>query len=121
MSSRGTRIGRALARGHNKLRDVYFDRHCLKLFNVSTGPYTAPIASYDKDWYMDKKEYSDVIAGKKYKRLVVDDVDGCRLEELRAMTAVQVGDTVFKFHGKDSFIGSVPSYEFKVYSTGERI
>jgi len=52
--------------------------------------------------------------------LVIEDLQGCRLAQLRAMTAVQVGDTVFKFHAKDSFIGSVPSYEFKVYSVQQQ-
>jgi hypothetical protein len=53
--------------------------------------------------------------------LVIDDLDGCRLSKLREMTVVQIGDTVYKFHAKDSFIGSVPSYEFKIYPTGERV
>lgn len=121
MPSKGTRIGRAFAKAHNKLRTIYYDGECLKLFDKTTGPWTEPIATYAADWYLDKKEYTDVAAGKKFKRLVVDDVDGCRLPELRKMTAVQVGDAIFKFHGKDSFIGSVPSYEFKVYPTGERV
>lgn len=118
---RGTRIARALSRGHNKLRGIFLEGVCLKLFDVTKPPYTTPIATYTDGWYLDRREYSDVVAGKKYKRLVVDDFDGCRLEKLRAMTVVQVGDTIFKFHAKDSFIGSVPSYEFKVYSTGERV
>lgn len=121
MPSRGTRIGRALARGHNKLLQIYFDGECLKLFDKTTGPWTEPIATYGDNWYLDKKEYNDVAAGKKFKRLVVDDVDGCRLAKLRAMTAVQVGDTVYKVNVKDSFIGSVPSYEFRLSPTGERV
>lgn len=121
MPSRGTRIGRALARGHNKLRSIYYDGDCLKLFDITTGPWANPIATYAADWYLDKKEYSDVVAGKKFKRLVVDDLDGSRLPKLRAMTAVQVGDTVYKVNVKDSFIGSVPSYEFRLSPTGERV
>jgi len=93
----------------------------LKLYDTTTGPWTTPIATYDSYWYLDKYEYSDVVAGKKFKRLVVEDVDGCRLEKLRAMTAVKVGDTVYKFVSKDSFIGSVPSYEFRLQPTGERV
>ncbi len=121
MPSRGTRIGRALARGHNKLRSIYFDGDCLKLFDITAGPWENPLAEYADDWYLDKKEYSDVVAGKKYKRLVIDDLNGCRLSDLRRMTAVQVGDTVYKFVAKDSFIGSVPSYEFRLQPTGERV
>lgn len=121
MASRGTKIGRALAKGHNKLRSVYFDSECLKLHVGSSGPWTSPIATYDDNWYLDKREYSDVVAGKKFKRLVIDDVEGCRLAALRRMTAVQVGDVVYKFVAKDSFIGSVPSYEFRLQPTGERV
>jgi hypothetical protein len=119
--SRGTKIARGLARAHDKLRSIYLEGVCLKLYDVTTGPYSDPIATYTTHWYMDKKEYNDVIAGKKFKRLVIDDLDGCRLSKLREMTVVQIGDTVYKFHAKDSFIGSVPSYEFKIYPTGERV
>ena len=119
--SRGTRIARGLGRAHDKLRGVFLEGVCLKLYDVAGAPYTTPIATYTDGWYLDKREYSDVVAGKKYKRLVVDDVEGCRLSKLRAMTAVKVGDTVYKFVGKDSFVGSVPSYEFKLQATGERI
>ena len=120
MASRGTRIGRALAKGHNKLASIFLDGECLKLLTGSTAPYTET-AKYGDNWYLDKKEYWDMAAGKKFKRLVIDDVDGCRLEKLRTMTAVQVGDTVYKFVSKDSFIGSVPSYEFRLQATGERV
>jgi hypothetical protein len=34
---------------------------------------------------------------------------------------VRIKGTVFKFVGKDSFIGAVPSYEFKVQATGEKV
>jgi len=119
--SRGTRIARALGRGHDKLRGIFMEGTCLQLFDTTTGPWTSPIATYADKWYLDKHEYSDVVAGKKFKRLVVDDIEGCRLEKLRAMTAVKVGDMVYKFVSKDSFIGSVPSYEFKLQPTGERV
>lgn len=118
--SRGTKIARALSRSHDKLRSIYLEGVCLKTLTGDQNNRSVS-AIYSTHWYLDKREYSDVIAGKKFKRLVIDDLDGCRLPKLREMTAVQVGDTVFKFHAKDSFIGSVPSYEFKVYPTGERI
>jgi hypothetical protein len=124
MVSRGTKIGRAFAKRDNALRRVYFDGECLKVLTGSSVPYTTQ-ATYADNWYLDRKEYSDVVAGKKYKRLVIDDVEGCRLESLKLMTAVAIAKTgqvgpVFKFHAKDSFIGSVPSYEFRVYPTGEQ-
>ena len=118
--SKGTKIARALSRGHDKLRSIFLEGVCIRMLTGSRSPYTT-IATYDDHWYLDKREYSDVIAGKKFKRIVVDDLDGCRLPKLKEATAMQVGDTVFKFHAKDSFIGSVPSYEFKVYPTGERV
>lgn len=119
--SRGVRIARGYSRAHDKLRSIFLEGVCLKLYNVSTAPYTTPIATYTTGWYLDKREYSDVVAGKKFKRLVIDDLEGCRLDNLRQMTAVQVGDVVYKFVAKDSFIGSVPSYEFKLQPTGERV
>jgi hypothetical protein len=118
--SRGTKIARALSRSHDKLRSIFLEGVCLKILTGSGAPYTTT-ATYADRFYLDKREYSDVIAGKKFKRLVIDDLDGCRLEKLKQMTAVQVGNIVYKFHGKDSFIGSVPSYEFKVYPTGEQV
>lgn len=118
---RGTRIARALARGHDKLRQIFVQEQCIKLLAGDQQNWGDPIATYDSHWYLDKREYSDVIAGKKFKRLVIDDIDGCRLSKLKAMTAVQIGDVVFRFHGKDSFLGAVPSYEFKIYPLGERI
>jgi hypothetical protein len=118
--SRGRRIARAFGRRDDKLRSIFLEGVCLKTLTGETAPYTTT-ATYADAWYLDKKEYSDVVAGKKFKRLVVEDLDGCRLQHLRAMTAVQVGDTVYKFIAKDSFIGSVPSYEFKLQPTGERV
>lgn len=118
--SRGTKIARALSRSHDKLRSVFLEGVCLKILTGDQTAYTTT-ATYGDRWYLDKREYSDVIAGKKFKRLVIDDLDGCRLEKLKEMTAVQVGNTIYKFHAKDSFIGSVPSYEFKVYPTGEQV
>ena len=118
--NRGTRIGRAQARAHDRLRQIFLNDQCLKVLTGDQQNYTT-LASYDSHWYLDRREYSDVIAGKRYKRLVIDDVDGCRLDKLKAMTAVQIGDEVFTFHGKDSFLGSVPSYEFKITHKGPRI
>lgn len=117
---RGTRIARALAKGHDKLRQIFVQEQCLKILTGDQQNYTTT-ATYDSHWYLDKREYSDVIAGKRYKRLVIDDVEGCRLPKLKAMTAVQIGDDVYTFHGKDSFVGAVPSYEFKVIHKGPRI
>lgn len=116
---RGTRIARSLARGHDKLRQIFIQEQCLQLLTGDQQSYT-PLATYDSHWYLDRREYSDVIAGKKFKRLIIDDVEGCRLSKLKQMTAVQIGDTVYKFHAKDSFISAVPSYEFKVYPVGAR-
>lgn len=117
---RGVRIARALARGHDKLRRLFVQEQCLIILTGDQQAY-ATSATYDSHWYLDRREYSDVIAGKRYKRLVIDDVDGCRLPKLKTMTAVQIGDDVYTFHGKDSFIGAVPSYEFKVIHMGPRI
>lgn len=119
--NRSVRIAKALGRGHDKLRQIFVQEQCLKLLAGDQNNWGEPIATYDSHWYLDKREYSDVIAGKRFKRLVIEDVEGCRLAKLKAMTAVQIGDDVYTFHGKDSFVGAVPSYEFKLLHAGVRI
>lgn len=94
------------------------------MLNVLEGDqnnWGTPIATWDSHWYLDKREYSDVIAQKRYKRVIVDDVDGNREAVLKAATAFQIGDDIYTFHGKDSFVGAVRSYEFKVIHAGPRI
>lgn len=117
---RPTRIARGIARAHDRLRQIFVQEQCLKLLTGDQQSYST-IATYDSHWYLDKREYSDVIAGVRFKRLVIDDVEGCRLSKLKTMTAVQIGDDVYTFHGKDSFVGAVPVYEFKVIHAGVRI
>lgn len=117
---RPTRIARGIARAHDRLRGIFVQEQCLKVLTGDQQSYST-IATYDSHWYLDKREYLDVSAGKRYKRLVIDDVEGCRLSKLKAMTAVQIGDDVYTFHGKDSFVGAVPVYEFKVIHAGVRI
>lgn len=115
----GHRIAKAQARAHNTLRRIYLEGECLKVFSEADGQTLEK--TYTTDWYLDNKEYSDVVAGKKYKRLVVEDLEGCRLPVLRNATAVQIGDLRFKFVAKPTFLGSVPSYEFRLSPTGERV
>jgi len=119
VSGEGKQIADALAQAHDVLRGIYLEGECLKVFSGSNGDVLE--ATYTTGWYFDNKEYSDVVVGKKYKRLVIDDLEGCRLEKLRTMTAVQVGGLRFKFVAKPTFIGSVSSYEFKLTPTGERV
>ena len=118
--SRADRITKGLARAHDKLRST-FNRH--QTLKVLTGDQTnySTAATYDSHWYLDKREYSDVIAGKRFKRVVVGDVDGSRETILKAATALQIGDDIYTFHGKDSFVSSIRSYEFKVVHAGVRI
>lgn len=96
---------------------------CLKLYEGDQQALGDVTATYTTDWYLDKREYSEMAAGnqKYFKRLVVDDLDGCRKEILRRATVVKIGDALYKFGKKDSLIGSVPSYEFKIYPTGQRV
>ena len=117
---RSIRIARALARGHDKLRQLFNQEQCLTLLTGDQQNY-AKIATYASHWYLDKREYSDLMAKVRYKRVVVEDVEGCRLPKLKLATAFQIGDDVYTFHAKDSFVGSIPSYEFKVIHAGPRI
>lgn len=119
--STATQIGKALAKGHDKLREIFLlPDITLKTLTGSGAPYTLT-ATYTNDWYLSKYEYTDMVSGKKFKWLRVEDLDGTRLAKLKTMTAVQIGTVVYKFFAKDSFIGAVPSYEFKVYPTGEQV
>jgi hypothetical protein len=116
--TRGQRIAAGLGRSYDKLRSIFLTDVCLKLL---VEGQTEPIATYDSHWYLDRREYSDLVSGKKFKLLKVADVEGCRLEKLRRMTAVQVGDLKYKIAVKSDFIGSVPNYEIKLQPTGERV
>jgi hypothetical protein len=100
---------------------LFVQEQCIKLLAGDQNSWGTPIATYESHWYLDKREYSDVIAKKRYKRLVIEDLEGCRLSKLKAMTAIQIGDDIYTFHGKDSFVGAVPSYEFKLLHAGVRI
>lgn len=117
---RSTRIARAIARGHDRLRQLFNQEQCLILLTGDQQSY-AKIATYGSHWYLDKREYSDLMAKVRYKRVVVEDVEGCRLLKLKQATAFQIGDDVYTFHAKDSFVGAIPSYEFKVIHAGPRI
>src|ERR1044072_891461 len=99
---RPTRIARGLARAHDRLRQIFVQEQCSKLLSGDQNDGGEPIASYDSHWYLDRREYSDVIAGKRYKRLLIDDIEGCRLSKLKAMTAVQIADGVYTFLSKQS-------------------
>lgn len=116
---RATRIARAIGRAHDRLRPIFLRTQCLKLLEGDQNNWT-DTASYDSHWYLDKREYTELPSGKRYMKLTVEDVEGCRLAKLKTATAIQVGDVVFKFHAKDSFVGAVPSYRFKVYPIGPR-
>lgn len=118
---RPTRIARGIARAHDRLRQIFVQEQCLKLLAGDQNNWGAPIATYNSHWYLDKREYSDVMAKVRYKRVVVDDVEGCRLPKLKQATAFQIGDDVYTFHAKDSFVGAIPVYEFKVIHLGPRI
>jgi hypothetical protein len=118
--TKGQRIAKGLGRAHDKLRSIFYAGLTLKILSGDQNSY-ATEATYDTHWYLDKHEYSDLVAGKKYKLLVIEDVEGDRLAKLRKMTAVQIGDLRFKFAVKPTILGSVPVYEFKLSPTGERV
>lgn len=118
--SAATQIGKALAKGYDVKRKIFLGPIALKTLTGSQAPYT-PTATYLTNWYLDKKEYSDLVAGKKYKLLKVADLDGTRLAKLKAATAMQIGSVVYKFTMKESYVGAVPAYEFKLQPTGEQV
>lgn len=118
--STATQIGKALAKAYDVKRKIFLGNISLKTQTGSQSPYTTT-ATYTNNWYLDKREYSDLVAGKKFKLLKVADLDGTRLAKFKAATAVQIGTVVYKFYMKESFVGAVPAYEFKLQPTGEQV
>src|SRR5688572_4399957 len=124
--TRGQRIAKGLGRGFDKLRTIFLNGVCLQVLSGDQQAYTTE-ATYDSHWYLDRREYSDLVANKKFILLKVADFEGCRLAVLRRATAMQVGNPQdgwlrFKFAVKPTFLpGMVPVYEFKLSPTGERV
>ena len=108
------------------MRSVFLNGVCLQVLSGDQQAYV-PEATYDSHWYLDRREYSDLVANKKFILLKVADSEGCRLDKLRKATAMQVGNaqvgwTRFKFAVKPTLLsGMVPVYEFKLSPTGERV
>src|SRR5688572_3658217 len=118
MPTRGQRIARAKGRSYDKLRSIFLSDVCLRVLSGDQNNY-ATEATYDSHWYLDRHEYSDLVAGKKFKLLKVADAEGCRLEKLRLATAVEIGNPAigwerFKVAVKPTTLhGMVPDYELK--------
>src|SRR5688500_7031978 len=116
---RGQKIARALGRGYDKLRTIFLSGTCLQVLTGDQNGY-AVAATYDTSWYLDRREYNDLATGKRFILLKVADHEGCRLEDLKKMTAVQIGNPQigwmrWKVPAKPTFIpGMVPIYEFKL-------
>lgn len=117
--SRGQRIARAIGRAHTKLAGIYYEGSCLIALDGDRGDNQ--LAKWDRYWFLDRRTYSDITNGTQYRRLVISDPECERLTTLRQMTAVQIGEYRFKFAAKPDFLGSVPSYEFRLEPTGERV
>jgi hypothetical protein len=123
--NRGQRIAQAKGRSYDKLRSIFLSGVCLRVLSGDQNNWTTE-ATYDSHWYLDRREYSDLVAGKKFKLLKVADVEGCRLAKLRIATAVEIGSPQvgwerFGFAVKPTFLsGMVPDYEMKLKPTGER-
>lgn len=126
MPTRGQRIARARGRSYDKLRSIFLSGVCLRVLSGDQNNYDVE-ATYDSHWYLDRHEYSDLVAGKKFKLLKVADAEGCRLRDLQKATAVEIGNPQvgwerFKFAVKPTFMyGTVPDYELKLSPTGERV
>lgn len=119
--STATQIGKALAKSYEVKRKIFLGSSTtLKVLTGSQAPYTTT-ATYLTNWYLDKKEYTELVTAKKFKLLKVADLDGTRLAQLKAMTAVRIGSVIYKVNSKESFVGAVPAYEFKIYPTGEHV
>lgn len=122
MESVGVDIASALSEVHDELREIFGPSGSLKLLS---GPQHATTeATYATGWSFPRKEYDDLALQKKFRKLIVDDPDGTRKAKLKAATAIQVDSVIYKNVSKDPHLnhdGGIPSYEFRVYSTGERV
>lgn len=112
-------VATARAAGHNVSRQLFVGTDTLLLLK-GNGPYTT-LATLTTNWDLGRHEYQDVEAGPRYFKLFVEDLQGDRLTHLKTMTAVRIKGMNYKIIGKDSFTGSVPSYEFKVQAIGEQL
>lgn len=120
--SRGQRIANALGRARTKLAGIFYEGECVKpLIEYDPIRVKGQIVTWTTHWFLDRRTYSDITTGKQYRRLVIDDPDGCRRRILEDMTAVQIGEYRFKVPAKPDFLGSLPSYEFRLSPTGERV
>jgi hypothetical protein len=127
--TKGQKIARGLGRSYDKLRTIFLKDVCLKVLSGDQNNYV-PEATYDSHWFLDMQERFERTGpdtGRRYILLKVADFEGCRLEKLRNMTAVQIGNAQvgwlrFKVPSKPTFVpGMVPDYHFKVSPTGERV
>jgi hypothetical protein len=109
-------VATSRAAGHNVSRQQSVNTDDLVLLNGNDT-----LITLTDNWDLSRRDFQDFEGGPRYFKLYVEDLDGTRLSFLRNMTAVRIKGTVFKFVGKDSFIGAVPSYEFKVQATGEKV
>jgi hypothetical protein len=112
-------VATARAAGHNISRQQSVNTDTLILL-AGASPYTT-LTTLTTDWDLSRRDFQDFAEGPRYYKLYIEDLDGSRLAHLKNMTAVRIKGVVFKFVGKDSLIGAVPSYEFKVQATGERV
>lgn len=119
--SRGQRIARALSRAHTRLAGIYYEGSCLTALEGDQVTGYPELAKWSTGWWLDRKTYSDITSGTQYRRLVIDDPNCERVTSLRRTTAVQIGEYRFKFVAKPDFLGSLPSYEFRLEPTGERV
>lgn len=119
----GTNVARAKQRGHDVKRKLFLGADATLLLLKGNGPYTT-LATLTNGWNLGRREYTEIDSGARYFKLYVDDLDGSRLANLKAMTAVRIKGMNFKFIGKDSSLaiqGTIPSYEFKVQAMGEQL
>lgn len=120
--SRGQRIASALGRAHTKLAQIFYEGSCLKpLVEYDPIRVKGQVTIWTTNWFLDRRAYTDIASGKQYRRLVIEDVEGCRKQAMIDMTAIQIGEYRFKFVAKPDFLGSLPSYEFRLSPTGERV
>jgi hypothetical protein len=116
----GTNVGRAKQRGHDVKRKLFIGTAPSLVLLKGNGPYTT-LTTLTSAWYLGRKEYQELVTGARYFKLYIDDLDGTRLSQLKAMTAVRISGMNYKFIAKDSFVGTIPSYEFKVQAIGEQL
>lgn len=116
----GPSVTKARSRGHDVRRKLYLGKDAV-LVLVKGNRGETKLGELTTGWNLDLRERFDPETKARYYSLVIDDVDGDRLQALKDMVAVKLNGIFYKPIAKPPFEGTIPSYRFKVQAVGPQI